>query len=157
MQTFEVSSDIGMLEITPTAYEGVVNLSVRCNNAIVRSIRYTVGVHMKGDTGSPVVDKGNVWIRRPDKKINHDMPSDSARGVIMAAVERAANWWWATNEQTRRDVLHDRMVQEADAQGATVDNLRKQLAEAEAKYAEMVMALRMWEANNTITMTLQPA
>jgi hypothetical protein len=109
------------------------SVSVRFDpGAVVRGITYYATMQLKLVNGEWTVDRdnGNCYIRRPDKKHNHDAPSDSARRDIIDTAQWHARHWIAANPAALLAAERQRLVNERTAADAKADALRQQYDDA---------------------------
>jgi hypothetical protein len=143
MKSFFQPTPIGTMEISPVTGE---HISLRFDNASVRGVIYHVWLHARAETPDKwSIDRthGNVGIRRPDKKINHDAPSDSARRVILDTAEEVVREWIAANPAPLIDTARERLVYACQGSGERIVELKKELAAATAQWEAAKNAL--WE------------
>jgi hypothetical protein len=146
MKTIHLPSKIGMFELVPT---GNNSISVRCENASVRGVIYRVSLHgtLNGDQWKINENRDNVYIRRPDKKFNHDAPSDSARRVIMDTANEVLTVFVAHNRPAILTAERKRIVQHCQACGQSIVELKKQLLDAEAAWEASKIALEEFDTH----------
>jgi hypothetical protein len=121
-----VPTKIGDMTVTVNHGQSVC---VRFMPAVVRGVSYNATLQLKPVDGVWTVDRtnGNCYIRRPDKKHNHDAPSDSAREAIIDIAHWHARHWIAVNPVAMLTVERDRLVREKDSAEAKAEALRQEL------------------------------
>lgn len=146
MKSYYAASKIGMFEFVPV---GNNSISVRCENASVRGIIYRASLHGKlyGDEWKIDESRDSVYIRRPDKKFNHDAPSDSARKVIMDTANEALKAFVAGHRAAILTAERKRVVHNCQATGQAIVDLKKQLQDAEAAWEAAKVALDQFDAS----------
>lgn len=102
------------------------------SNVVVRGVEYRVslGANLIGDDWVLSKERDNIYIRRPDKRFNHDGPSDSARAVIMKTAQDAVREWAKANQEIIKQANRDALVRDCQSSAETITELKKKLQEA---------------------------
>lgn len=121
-----VETKIGPMEITVNHAQSVC---ARFSGAVVRGVTYHATLQLKPVDGVWTVDRtnGNCYIRRPDKKHNHDGPSDSAREAIIDTAHWHARHWIAANPRAILAAERTRLKNAVDAAQDKAETLRTEL------------------------------
>ncbi len=128
-----VPTKIGDMTIT---VNHATSVCVRFSYAVVRGVSYHATLQLKPVDGVWTVDRtnGNCYIRRPDKKHNHDGPSDSARETIIDTAHFHARHWIAVNAGAMLAAERTRLVNDCQHTAGRVTELNGELAAAVTKW-----------------------